>query len=432
VALADPEPVTGTDFVALKGWVKDSLDKHADFYKEARECYDFVAGRAWSDDDKSALESSGQPAVSFNLVGPTINAVCGMEVNNRQEVKFLPRTMGDAQVNERLTDLADWARQECQAEDEESAAFRDNVICGRGATETLLDFEEEPTGKIVVNRRDPLECFVDPAASKANFADRKYGGDFRDLDTDEAEAMFPGASWATLNATWARSIDLHDGGEGNKRDYPEETRGALRDNRRPKSVRVVRIQWWERARAYMVAMPNGQPPQPAPQFSAEDYEKGKAALEEAGQPVPPAQPVWVRKYKQAFLGSGTILPNPEGDTIEDIDGFSLAFMTGTWDRNKRFHYGLVRPLLDPQRIVNKSLIQTQSRSQAATPRAASCSRRACSPIRARQSRTGATRQRTSRSPMALFPATASRSGRLRPSHRPLPRCSNLACPASAT
>jgi hypothetical protein len=239
MALIDPDTddidaeETGMDFAALKAWVKASLDAHSEWYKEAREAYDFVAGRQWDEDEEQAFKGTNRPPIKFNLVGPTINAVCGMEVNNRQEVKFLPRTMGDAQVNERLTDLADWARQECQAEDEESAAFRDDVICGRGATETRLDFEEEPTGKIVVDRRDPLECFVDPAASKANFADRKYGGDFRDLDTDEAEAMFPGVSWNSLNATWARTIDVHDGGEGNKRDYPEQTRNALRDGQRP-------------------------------------------------------------------------------------------------------------------------------------------------------------------------------------------------------
>lgn len=375
MALVDPEPQTGTDFIALKAWVKDALNKHAGFYEEARECYDFVAGRPWSTEDKQLLESTGQPAVSFNLVGPTIDAICGMEVNNRQEVKFLPRTMGDAAVNEKLTSLAEWARDECQAEDEESGAFRDAAICGRGVTETRLDFEEEPTGKIIVDRRDPLECYVDPAACKANFADAKYMGDFRDLDTADAEAMFPGIVPSAINADWARVIDLHDGGEGNKRDYPDETRQALRDDKRPKTVRVVRIQWWERVRAYMVvppaqppAMP-GMPPQPSPQpqqVSAKDWEPNAEQMQAEGYQ---AAQIWTRAYKQAFLGADSILPTTEAEQeeggaqeapepISDIECFSLAWITGRWDRNKRYHYGITRPLIDPQRIVNKSLIQT--------------------------------------------------------------------------
>jgi hypothetical protein len=143
------------------------------------------------------------------------------------------------------------------------------------------------------------------------------------------------------------------------------------------------------------------------QVSEEDFEKGKAALEAAGQEVPSAQPVWVRKYKQAFLGSGTILPNPEGETIEDIDGFSLAFMTGTWDRNKRYHYGLVRPLLDPQRIVNKSLVQTHQILNT-NAKGGMIAKRAYSLNPAMLRRTGATPARPSLLPMAPFQGIGSR------------------------
>jgi hypothetical protein len=351
MALADPADDLSpeVDFATLKGYVTSALNAHSEWYKEAREAFDFVAGHQWEDADELAMENSGRPPIKFNLVGPTINAVCGMEVNNRQQVRYLPRTMGETQINERLTSLADWVRDECQAEDEESAAFRDATICGRGATETRLSFDEEPTGKIVIDRRDPLECFVDPAATKANFADRKYSGDFRDIDIDEAIAMFPGQPWSTLNATWASTADVSDGGEGNKRDYPSETRAALRDGVRPKTVRIVRIQWWEREPAYLVQGQNGDPQQ----VDADRYEQLSQLMQEQGLPVPPAQRVFVRRFKEAFLGNGSIL-----EQNENVDGFSLTFMTGTWDRNKRYHYGLVRPLLDPQRIVNKSLVQT--------------------------------------------------------------------------
>lgn len=347
----DDDDTSATDFISLKAWTKASLSEHAAFYKEAREAYDFPAGNAWSEEDRTKMDIDKTPVVSFNLVGPTVDAICGMEVNNRQEVKFLPRTSGDAAVNEKLTSLAEWARDECQAEDEESSAFRDAVICGRGVTETRLDFEEEPTGKIIVDRYDPLECFVDPAASKANFADAKYMGHFRDLDTADAEAMFPGVTFSALHASWATTADMRDGGEGNKKDYPDETRASLRTDKRPRTVRVVRIQWWERERAYMVVMPGEEPKQ----VSEEDWEPVKDIAEENGIQ---AQPIFVRVYKQAFLGANAILPGPDGETVTDIDCFSLAWMTGKWDRNKRYHYGIVRPLIDPQRIVNKSLIQT--------------------------------------------------------------------------
>jgi hypothetical protein len=182
----------GVSFAQLKTWVKDSLDKHSGWYEEARECFSFVAGRSmkgdgqWPDGSWDAMVDSGRQPVEFNRCGPIIDSICGMEVNNRQEIKYLPRTPGDVTVDERLTSLADWARDETQAEDEESSAFRDNVICGRGWTETRIDFDEEPTGKIIVEALDPLECGVDPAARRANFTNSRYRWRYKDIPTDEA------------------------------------------------------------------------------------------------------------------------------------------------------------------------------------------------------------------------------------------------------
>jgi len=352
------------DFARLKGWARAALEKHGAWYREARLCYDFVAGRQWSAEDREAMRASQRQPIEFNRVGPIVDAICGMEVNNRQAVRFMPRTMGDVAINERLSDLADWARDEAQAEDEESGAFRDAVICGRGLTETRLDFEEEPTGKILIDRRDPLESFVDPAATKANYADARYAGTFRDLDIAEAEAMFPGTWWSDINAGWARvssaSDDIHDGGEGNKLDYPIETRAALSDERRPRTVRVVQIQWWERRRAWLIALPDGQ----TRTFGDSEWQILKAQLEAEGA-VPPAQPIWTRHHYQAFLGAHHILtPAATGEeearlnpAIQPIDGFSLCWITGRWDATKRIHYGVVRPMIDPQMLANKMLSQ---------------------------------------------------------------------------
>src|SRR5690349_14952493 len=68
----------------------------------AREDYDFVAGNQWDQNDIDKLTEEQRPVITFNRVGPIVDAVSGQEINNRQEVKFFPRTIGKAGVNEVL------------------------------------------------------------------------------------------------------------------------------------------------------------------------------------------------------------------------------------------------------------------------------------------------------------------------------------------
>lgn len=346
--MAEPDvPETYGRFTKLKGWVRKSLEDHSEWYKNARECYEFEAGRQWTDEEREALLASQRQPVVYNRLRVIVNSICGMEVNNRQDVKYLPRTQGDVEVNERLTSLGDWAREECQAEDEESESFRDLVICGRGWTETRLDYSEDPMGKILVERVDPMECGVDPGSRKANFADSRYRWRYRDLDTAEAEVMFPGVLPQAMNARWAYNDRPQDGGEGNKRDYPEETRSALKEDVRPKTVRVVQVQWWEDGVSYMVAHPEVQA-----EPKEIDEQAWLAQQEQMEAQGFIAAKVRKRSYYQAFLGNTDILDET------DKPCFTLSAMTGIRDRNKGWHDGVVRVAIDPQKIANKVFTQT--------------------------------------------------------------------------
>src|SRR5690242_18226984 len=116
----------------------------------AREDYDFVAGNQWNQDDIDKLTLEMRPVITFNRIGPIVNAVSGQEINNRQEVKYFPRQIGKSGVNEVLTAAAEWVRDECDAGDEESEAFLDAAISGIGWTETRLDYDEDLDGQIII------------------------------------------------------------------------------------------------------------------------------------------------------------------------------------------------------------------------------------------------------------------------------------------
>ena len=141
----------------LKGWVKQDLRHAQEWRKEAREDFGVlfraISGRT---KDRQALASQMRPALMFNRIAPRVNAVVGSEINNRREVRYIPREQGDALANEVPTAAGEWF-QRMRAEDEESDAFEDAVICGMGWTDTRLDFEVDPDGAPVIERMDPLE-----------------------------------------------------------------------------------------------------------------------------------------------------------------------------------------------------------------------------------------------------------------------------------
>jgi hypothetical protein len=182
-------------------------------------------------DKKPILQDAKRPIVIFNRVGTTVDCVAGQEVGNRQEVQFLPRRQGVVKKNELLTSAAKWFCQQCDAEDEESDAFRDLVVCGMGWTETRLDYRDNLEGDPKVDRVDPLEMVWDSGAKSETWSTggawRISGAMSRSMRRPgDAQRPFEGADY---NASW-----IGEEGEGEKANHNGEPgcgRKHLADNR---------------------------------------------------------------------------------------------------------------------------------------------------------------------------------------------------------
>jgi hypothetical protein len=89
-----------------KAWFRADREHSASWRKQAKEDFDFLAGEQWSEQDKATLKEQLRPIITFNRTNPIINAISGMEIQNRQEVKYFPREFGDAAADEVLTSAA--------------------------------------------------------------------------------------------------------------------------------------------------------------------------------------------------------------------------------------------------------------------------------------------------------------------------------------
>jgi len=325
----------------------------AEWRGEAREDYGFAAGEQWSEEDKQVLREQLRPIITFNRIGPVLDAVSGSEVANRQEVRYIPREEGDVGVNELFTDAAKWVRDQSDAEDEESDAFVDVCTCGMGWTETRMDYSDDPDGRIVIERVDPLEMYWDPAAQKRNLSDARAIARVKDISREDFAALWPDK---LDDVSGPKAFPLEDD------DFPPQphavdSRDRYDGNDRPRAgsrgestYRVIEYQWCERAPLWRVVNPTtGE----VADMEKDQFRALSAAAREQNstlRAVKQLRKVW----RRAFVCGEVVLEH--GD-VPGHHGFTYKAITGKRDRNRNTWFGLVRAMKDPQRWANKWLSQ---------------------------------------------------------------------------
>lgn len=340
-SLNKEEQKTLVDDMALVNVVKAKVKEFetfiGDWRDEAKLAFDMVAGHQWTEEEQNILKSQERVPVVFNRIAAFVRGVCGMEVSNRQSVKYLPREIGDIAPNEVMNSAAQWVRDGCNAEDEESESFRDMVICGLGCTETRLDYDSDPEGTVFVERRDPLRVGYDPTSCKKNVQDATWVYAFADYTKATLEAKWPD----NADEVMATMFPDEKGGIGS--DFREQWyEGNDTSAKNKDSIRVIQFQYYKDMVFYRIQDPTGQ----TQEIPAERFKKLKKVFDQEG-----VKYVKIKKkqYRQAFVAGDVLLD----DIPLPADEFTLKFLTGIRDRNKNYFYGMVRDAIDPQKWSNK-------------------------------------------------------------------------------
>ncbi|NJM12597.1 MAG: phage portal protein [Synechococcaceae cyanobacterium SM1_2_3] len=337
------------NFDTLKSAVAADWQALSKWREAAEDEYAFRDGHQWTEEEKASLEENARVPVVFNRVQVILAAVSGSEINNRTEVRFIPREIGDAKPNEILTAGAEWFRDESNAEDEETQAFDDMLVSGIGFTETLLDYTADVEGAPRVVRIDPLEMCWDRHAHRKGLQDASRYARVRKIPIDEALDMFPGKTAEQVNADWIDKVA--DEGERHLNligDQYKSGNAEVGDNNRG-TVTVVQVQWREKVKAVEYVDPQDGQRKEMPQG-----EWDKLAKVMPVDTVIPNRKMTKYVWKQAFLGQSEILM--ENQPCKD--GSTFKAMTGHWDRKDKRFYGLLRVMMDPQKFANKWLSQT--------------------------------------------------------------------------
>jgi hypothetical protein len=209
------------------------------------------------------------------------------------------------------------------------------------------------------------------ALVKANYADARMIYRIREMDPEDVRALIglPDtiSDYALDASRWLidKSGRPEDGGKGNKKDYPDQTRSAVRASRRTgglKTVKIVQCQYWRREPIHLVATENDEEPQ---QMSPEDFEKfeERAQMINAAAEADPsgqsprmdykAEQSIKRVFYQCFVGERILDKKPM-----EMGMFQFVAMTGERDKKEKYFYGMIKDMVDPQRWSNKFLAQT--------------------------------------------------------------------------
>ena len=330
----------------IKSWYMESEGHIADWRAQATEDFDFAAGNQIEDQDRKDMIEDGKPPVVFDHIGPIIDAVRGLQINNIEDVVCKPTGPEDGMIADAATHMIDQLREACDARDEESTAFDDCAICGLGVLECRIDEDGDRTP--ILERLSPLEVGWDSSAKKRNYIDRRYDWIAREIDIHEARAQFPDVADGDLSADWA-NYRIRPAVADTSGRYPETTN---QQDKPRDMVRLLDFQWWERRPMMRVTDRNTGIES---DLTLEQGEVLVSRMEQIAavtgqQPAIDFQIINKKVWHHAIVGS-TILYRGELP-IQDGQG-SRKFLTGKINRSTGMPYGLVRNAKDPQRLANK-------------------------------------------------------------------------------
>lgn len=320
-------------------WFSAAVDGGKKWREEAKEDYEFVAGKQWTDEEIQAFQEDGRPAITINRIKPLLNILSGWQRTNRFDIDFLARTSDDVDLCQVRRGITKYVMDRCEYDSAESQVFMECSIGGLGWFNVRYKYDHEiQDGEAVIERVDPFGIYVDPEAHELDFSDAKFLIRAKWVAKDELKHVYPEHADEIEN-----NFAMYDAAEREN----EERRDIdpLYYSSELKKVRVVECWYKEREQRTVFMTADGQQ-LPQEQVTSEMIQGGLIA---ESRDIPTDQIKLCVFFDRTMLEE-IYSPYQHGE-------FPYVPMI--------YHYygvgdtpaGFVRDLKDPQREVNKRRIQ---------------------------------------------------------------------------
>lgn len=198
--------------------VDSALESTREFDELARKRRRYVNGVQWTDQEKAILNADGVPILTFNLTGPKIRSMLGVEVVGRTDPVARSRNGGeDDAAADIATAILRYVTEKTKWNTERSLCRADYYI--EGTMAVAVGAIEGPDGAMQVDiKHIPWNrIYYDPYSSYLDFRDAKYYGTVTWQDEEDAieewEKINPHAREIYANASsriTSVSSDKHD------------------------------------------------------------------------------------------------------------------------------------------------------------------------------------------------------------------------------
>ena len=221
-------------------WFEAAVDGGRKWREEAREDYEFTAGKQWTEEEIRAFREDGRPAITINRILPLLNILSGYQRINRYDLDFLPRSADDAELCQVRRGITKYVMDRCDYDGAESQVFLDCAIGGLGWFGVRYKYDQEiQDGEAVIERIDPFGMYIDPEAHELDYSDAKFLIRAKWVSKDELKQVYPEHAEAIEN-----NFEVYDAAE-RESDYRPDI-DPLYYSGELKKVRVVECWYKER------------------------------------------------------------------------------------------------------------------------------------------------------------------------------------------
>lgn len=322
-------------------WLRDveTCSAEASWRREAREDYQFYAGKQDTAEVVALLQEQRRPTSVHNEIKPKVDMLCGIVGQTKWDVDAIPVGVEDEPLAELITGTMQHFRRKLKIQKVESDCFMHMVQSGRSYQYFWVTNENPFNPTIRTKRLQGSDVFVDPDSVEYDLSDARYVFIQKWLTEDEVKRFWPNVP-----------TDQIRGGSGAAVD------GLSFFDEAQEKFRFIEC-WYKKyvKKVWFVNPLTGKEEALTRKEFAQFSRELEAGINVQGQTVQVPQPegyeTWVEEIHYVIF-TDTIEIEGGPSPYKKLKRFPIVLYGAYLDVDENRWFGVVNQMKDPQRSVN--------------------------------------------------------------------------------